>query len=148
MIVNSSPYMRQGAPVRCALCNAPFIVEDEHIKCWRGKDHRYYCCPTRIKKGLGLASALLLGAFFMWMLDVTSSSASPAAQGYAATRVASHGRTHRTAKRRPGPLNRDGGRGIWNGPPGYGSAPDGSTWRSWIEMQHYLDPCHCPGSGA
>jgi hypothetical protein len=44
MTVSSSPYMRQGTPVRCALCHASFIVEDEHIKCWRGKDHRYYCC--------------------------------------------------------------------------------------------------------
>jgi hypothetical protein len=52
MTVNSSRYMCQGAPVRCALCNAPFIVVDEHIKCWRGKDHRYYCCREHADFGL------------------------------------------------------------------------------------------------
>jgi hypothetical protein len=44
MTANRPPYMRQGTPVRCALCHAPFIVEDEHIKCWRGQDHRHYRC--------------------------------------------------------------------------------------------------------
>jgi hypothetical protein len=47
-----SPYLWGGAPVRCALCNAPFIVEDEHLKCWRGKDRRYYCCREHADFGL------------------------------------------------------------------------------------------------
>jgi hypothetical protein len=45
-MLNGSPYLRYGAPQRCALCNAFFMIEDEHIKCWKGKDHRYYCCPS------------------------------------------------------------------------------------------------------
>ena len=45
MIFDRSPYMRQGAPVRCALCNASFIVEDEHIKCWRGKGSSVLLLP-------------------------------------------------------------------------------------------------------
>ena len=36
-MLNGSPYLRYGAPQRCALCNAPFMIEDEHIKCWKGK---------------------------------------------------------------------------------------------------------------
>jgi hypothetical protein len=29
--------------------------------------------------------------------------------------------------------------------PGYGAsqARPANTWRSWIEQQRYLDPCHC-----
>ena len=38
-MLNGSPYLRYGAPQRCALCNASFMIEDEHIKCWKGKDH-------------------------------------------------------------------------------------------------------------
>ncbi len=52
MMVNSSPYMCRGAPGRCALCDAPFIVENEHVKCWRGKDYRYYCCREHADFGL------------------------------------------------------------------------------------------------
>jgi hypothetical protein len=44
-MLNGSPYLRNGAPQCCALCNAPFIIEDGHVKCWRGNDRRYYCCP-------------------------------------------------------------------------------------------------------
>jgi hypothetical protein len=60
---NGSTYLRNGAPQRCALCNAPFIVEDEHVKCWKGKDHRYYCCPEHAEFGLEkvLAAIELLG---------------------------------------------------------------------------------------
>jgi hypothetical protein len=28
------------------------MIEDEHIKCWKGKDHRYYCCPEHADFGL------------------------------------------------------------------------------------------------
>ena len=51
-MLNDSPYLRNGAPQCCALCNAPFIVEDEHVKCWKGKDCRYYCCPEHADFGL------------------------------------------------------------------------------------------------
>jgi hypothetical protein len=51
-MVNGSTYLRNGAPQRCALCNAPFIVEDEYVKCWKGKDDRYYCCPEHADFGL------------------------------------------------------------------------------------------------
>ena len=51
-MLNGSPYLRYGAPQRCALCNASFMIEDEHIKCWKGKDHRYYCCPEHADFGL------------------------------------------------------------------------------------------------
>jgi hypothetical protein len=54
---NGSSYLRNGAPQRCALCDAPFRVEDEHIKCWKGKDHRYYCCPEHADFGLEKARA-------------------------------------------------------------------------------------------
>lgn len=43
-VVLGSTYLRTGAPQRCALCNAPFGVEDKHLQCWRGSDQRYYCC--------------------------------------------------------------------------------------------------------
>jgi hypothetical protein len=52
LMLNGSPYLRYGAPQRCALCNASFMIEDEHIKCWKGKDHRYYCCPEHADFGL------------------------------------------------------------------------------------------------
>ena len=48
MIVNGSTYLLNGAPQHCALCHAPFIIEDDHIKCWRGKDRQYYCCPEML----------------------------------------------------------------------------------------------------
>jgi hypothetical protein len=60
MILNSSPYLCQGAPLHCALCNAPFIVEDEHIKCWKGGDNRYYCCPEHADFGLEKLLAALV----------------------------------------------------------------------------------------
>jgi hypothetical protein len=28
------------------------MVEDEHLKCWKGKDHRYYCCREHADFGL------------------------------------------------------------------------------------------------
>jgi hypothetical protein len=31
---------------------APFITEDGYVKCWRGKDRRYYCCPRHADFGL------------------------------------------------------------------------------------------------
>ena len=37
MMINGSPYLANGTPQRCALCNASFMTEDEHIKCWEGK---------------------------------------------------------------------------------------------------------------
>lgn len=49
---NGSPYLRTRAPQRCALCNSPCTVEDDHITCWKGKDHRYYCCPEHAAFGL------------------------------------------------------------------------------------------------
>lgn len=52
MLVNGSRYLCNGAPERCALCNTPFIIENEHLKCWRGKDHRYYCCREHADVGL------------------------------------------------------------------------------------------------
>ena len=54
---NGSPYLRNGAPLRCALCNASFLIEGEHIKCWRGKDQRYYCCREHAEFGLEKALA-------------------------------------------------------------------------------------------
>ena len=51
-MLNGSPYLRYGAPQRCALCNASFMIEDVHIKCWKGKDHRDYCCPEHADFGL------------------------------------------------------------------------------------------------
>jgi hypothetical protein len=51
-MVNGSTYLLNGAPRYCALCNAPFIIEDGHIKCWRGKDRRYYCCSEHANFGL------------------------------------------------------------------------------------------------
>ena len=51
-MLNGATYLRNGAPQRCALCNAPFIVEDEYVKCWKGKDHRYYCCREHADFGL------------------------------------------------------------------------------------------------
>jgi hypothetical protein len=61
-MTNGSPYLFHGAPVRCALCNAPFLVEDEHIKCWRGNDLRYYCCREHADFGL----EKLLATFDPW----------------------------------------------------------------------------------
>jgi hypothetical protein len=52
MMINNSPYLANGGPQRCALCNASFMSEDEHISCWKGKDHRYYCCPGHAVFGL------------------------------------------------------------------------------------------------
>ena len=57
MIVNGSTYLLNGAPQHCALCHAPFIIEDDHIKCWRGKDRQYYCCPEHADFGLEQALA-------------------------------------------------------------------------------------------
>jgi hypothetical protein len=51
-VISGSTYLRTGAPQRCALCNAPFGVEEEHLQCWTGTDQRYYCC--RNHAGLGL----------------------------------------------------------------------------------------------
>jgi hypothetical protein len=57
LMLNGSRYLRHGAPQRCALCNALFIVEDEHVKCWKGADQRYYCCPEHAEFGLEQALA-------------------------------------------------------------------------------------------
>ena len=35
-MINGSTYPLNGAPQHCALCHAPFIVEDEYVKCWKG----------------------------------------------------------------------------------------------------------------
>jgi hypothetical protein len=56
-MLNGSPYLLSGAPQQCALCNAPFVIEDDHVKCWRGKDQRYYCCPGHADFGLEKALA-------------------------------------------------------------------------------------------
>jgi hypothetical protein len=47
----------------CALCNAPFVIEDGYVKCWRGTDLRYYCCFDHANFGLDklLAPPSLLG---------------------------------------------------------------------------------------
>jgi hypothetical protein len=37
MMINGSPYLANGTPQRCALCNASFMAEDEHIKWLGGK---------------------------------------------------------------------------------------------------------------
>jgi hypothetical protein len=58
-MLNSSPYLWDGAPLRCALCNAPCIVRDEHLKCWRGKDYQYYCCREHADFGLDKLLAAL-----------------------------------------------------------------------------------------
>jgi hypothetical protein len=58
-MVNRSPCLRDGASIRCALCNAPCMVEDERLKCWRGKDHRYYCCREHAEFGLDKLLATL-----------------------------------------------------------------------------------------
>jgi hypothetical protein len=56
-MLNGSAYLANGAPQRCALCNAPFVIEDEQVKCWRGRDRRYYCCPAHADFGLENAPA-------------------------------------------------------------------------------------------
>jgi hypothetical protein len=58
-MLNSSPYLWDGAPLCCALCNAPCIVRDEHLKCWRGKDYQYYCCREHADFGLDKLLAAL-----------------------------------------------------------------------------------------
>ena len=56
-MVNGSTYLLNGAPQLCTLCHAPFVIENEHVKCWRGKDRRYYCCPEHAVFGLEQALA-------------------------------------------------------------------------------------------
>jgi hypothetical protein len=56
-MLNGNPYLRNGAPQRCALCNAPFLIEDAHLKCWRGSNQGYYCCPEHADFDLQLALA-------------------------------------------------------------------------------------------
>jgi hypothetical protein len=56
-MLNGSPYLHNGGPERCALCNAPLLIEDQHVKCWRGKDLRYYCCRAHVDFGLEQALA-------------------------------------------------------------------------------------------
>jgi hypothetical protein len=51
-MVNGRTYLLNGAPQRCALCHVPFVIENEHVKCWRGNDRRYYCCPEHADFGL------------------------------------------------------------------------------------------------
>jgi len=51
MMINGSPYLANGTPQHCALCNASFMTEDEH-QVLGGKDHRYYCCPEHADFGL------------------------------------------------------------------------------------------------
>ena len=52
--VNStSRYLVSGAPTRCAYCAQPFQSRDEHLQCWHGADHRYYCseaCSVRRRR--------------------------------------------------------------------------------------------------
>jgi hypothetical protein len=50
--INGSTYLRNGAPQCCALCNGTFRIEEEHVECWRGNDHRYYCCREHAEFGL------------------------------------------------------------------------------------------------
>jgi hypothetical protein len=56
-MLNTSKYLLNGAPQHCALCDALFSVEDQHLKCWKGKDHRYYCCREHAEFGLEKARA-------------------------------------------------------------------------------------------
>jgi hypothetical protein len=44
-MVNGNTYLINGAPQHCALCHAPFTIEDEHVKCWRGKDPAVLLLP-------------------------------------------------------------------------------------------------------
>jgi hypothetical protein len=44
---------------RCALCNARFAVEGGHVKCWQGKDQRYYCCCEHADFGVEKTLAAL-----------------------------------------------------------------------------------------
>jgi hypothetical protein len=88
---------------------------------------------TRNRRNATIACTAALAVAAIWMLDVTSASASTRARGL----TASHSQTHRAATRN---------QGLRNPAPGYGSTapgPGNSNWRSWLEMEHYLDPCHC-----
>ena len=51
-MINGSTYLLNGPPQYCALCHAPFIVENEYVKFWRGKDRRYYCFSEHADFGL------------------------------------------------------------------------------------------------
>jgi hypothetical protein len=51
-MLDDSPYLRNGAPQCCALFDAPFMIGDGHVMCWRGNDGRYYCCPRHADLGL------------------------------------------------------------------------------------------------
>ena len=62
-MLNGCAYLRNNAPQHCALCNAPFIIEDEHVKCWKGKDYRYYCCPKHAEFGLEKILAAVESSF-------------------------------------------------------------------------------------
>ncbi len=47
---STSRYLISGAPTRCAQCTQPFQRQSEHLECWHGADHRYYCseeCATK-----------------------------------------------------------------------------------------------------
>jgi hypothetical protein len=58
--INGSTYLRNGAPQCCALCNTPFRIEEGHVECWRGSDHRYYCCREHAEFGLEWLHAALV----------------------------------------------------------------------------------------
>ena len=51
-MINGSTYPLNDPPQYCALCHAPFIVENEYVKFWRGKDRRYYCFSEHADFGL------------------------------------------------------------------------------------------------
>ena len=51
-MINGSTCLLNGPPQYCALCHAPFIVENEYVKFWRGKDRRYYCFSEHADFGL------------------------------------------------------------------------------------------------
>ena len=58
-MINDSTYLLNGPPQNCALCHAPFIVENEYVKFWRGKDWRYCCCSEHADFGWSRCLRLL-----------------------------------------------------------------------------------------
>jgi hypothetical protein len=57
MITEASAYRDNGTAQQCALCGAPFLIENGQMRCWRGRDQRYYCCPEHARFGLELSLA-------------------------------------------------------------------------------------------
>jgi len=43
----------------CALCNMRFTIEGGRLKCWVGRDHRYYCCREHAEFAVEKALAVL-----------------------------------------------------------------------------------------